>query len=679
MERDTDLRSSYDELCSVIREHMRRYYDEDAPTVTDAEYDAMMRRLKAMEREHPELITPESPTQIIGGTARREAGVKVTHNIPMLSIEDVFTKEEVGTWIAGVQQRHPGCAFSVETKIDGLSMTLRYRRRAPGEELYLELAETRGDGRIGEDVTANARLIPDVPGVLPASLPGDYIELRGEVYMDHEAFERFNEEQRRQGRKEAANPRNLAAGTLRQLDPEVTKRRGLRLFIFNVQEAAPELMEEHCAALDILGRAGVPVVRHIRCDSTEEVYAAIDTIGESRGELAYDLDGAVVKLDHTAWRSEFPAGSKYASGHIAYKYPPEERVVVMDEILTDVGRTGKLTFTGVFHDRETGRPARLCGTNVSRATLHNMDYIRELRIGVGGAYTVYKSGEIIPRISGLVTEPPAVYEAPEVCPVCGHRLIKEEGTVDIMCVNNACPAQISRTLTYFCSRDAMNIMGLGETLIDALAREGYLRDCADIYHLREHRGELIERGLIGKEKNTDKVLEEIERSKSADAVRLLTGLAIRNVGLSTARELMRHVSDIMELSRITREALTELPDIGETTAGDIYDFFHDEENRRLLERLAEAGVNMARAEDTGVSQALAGKTIVVTGTLPTLGRREVEALITQHGGKATGSVSKKTDYLVAGEAAGSKLDKARALGIPVITEAELIDMIGEGR
>lgn len=656
---------------------MRRYYDEDAPTISDEAYDALMQRLKAMEAEDPTLIQPDSPSQIIGGTAKRTAGVKVTHHVPMLSIEDVFTREAVQEWVSSVLARHPGCAFSVETKIDGLSMSLRYRREGDGD-FQLELAETRGDGRIGEDVTVNARVIPDVPLTLPKELPGDYIELRGEVYMDHDAFERYNEAQRRQEKKEAANPRNLAAGTLRQLDPEITRQRGLRIFVFNVQDAAPELMTSHCAALDRLADAGVPVVQHRLCTTVEEILAAIDAIGEERGSLDFDLDGAVVKIDHTPWREEFPAGSKYSSGHIAYKYPPEERAVVMDEILTDVGRTGKLTFTGVFHDRETGKPARLCGTSVSRATLHNIDYIRELRIGVGGVYTVYKSGEIIPRISGLVVEPPEIYAPPSRCPVCGHPLVREEDSADIRCVNNACPAQISRTLSYFCSRDAMNIMGLGETLIDTLAREGYLRDCADIYHLHEHRNELIERGLIGKEKNTDKLLQEIEKSKGNDAVRLLTGLAIRNVGLSTARELMRHVADIRELMQVTQEGLTQIPDIGGTIAADIYAFFHEEENRTLLMRLADAGVNMARAEETGGTQHLAGKTIVVTGTLPTLGRKEVEELIVQNGGKATGSVSKKTDFLVAGEAAGSKLTKAQELGIPVITEAELIKMIETG-
>ena len=670
------VRKEYDELSTVIKGHMKAYYDDDKPVISDLEYDRLMQSLKAMEKEYPELVTPDSPSQIVGGSVKREAGVKVTHNVPMLSIEDVFTKEAVADWVKSVHDVHGDAAFSVETKIDGLSMTLRYRRDSERGEFVLELAETRGDGRIGEDVTLNAGVIPDVRKTLPGTLPGDYIELRGEVYMEHAAFERFNEEQLLLGKKEAANPRNLAAGTLRQLDAEITRKRGLRFFVFNVQDAASELLESHTGALDILDRAGVSVVWHRRCTDIDEILSAIDEIGNLRGELPYDLDGAVVKLDDCRLRDEFPAGSKYSSGHIAYKYPPEERVVIMDEIETDVGRTGKLTFTGIFHDRETGKPARLCGTNVSRATLHNIDYIRQLHIGVGGSYKVYKSGEIIPRISELVSEPARVFEPPVTCPVCGHTLIREDNTADIRCVNLTCPAQITRTLSYFTSRDAMNIMGLGDVLVDALVKEGYLKNIADIYTLKEKRDELIEKGLIGKEKNTDKLLAEIEKSKQNDPVRLLTGLAIRNVGLSTARELLKHVDDIRDLEKLSMEELTAIQDIGGTIAEDIYSFFHDEENIRLLDRLSENGVNMHKNEDASSSDILAGRTIVVTGTLKNFGRKEIEELIVSNGGKASGSVSKKTSFVIAGEAAGSKLTKAQELGVKVISEEEFMEMVG---
>ncbi len=666
-----EIRAQYEELKRTIDYHMNRYYNEDSPEISDYEYDQLMLQLKEIEKAYPELVTKDSPTQKIGGTAKREAGVKVTHNVPMLSIEDVFTKQEVADWVEKVHAAHPDAAFSVEEKIDGLSMSLRYRPE--GDVLRLSMAETRGDGFIGEDVTVNAGVIPDVPKTLPLS--GDYLELRGEVYMSHARFDAFNARMEELGKKPAANPRNLAAGTLRQLDPKITKERGLRLFVFNVQAGPESLTASHCDALDRLRQAGVPTVYHKCCRTTDEVLAAIDEIGERRGGLDYDLDGAVVKIDHTAWRQEFSGSSKYQSGHIAYKYPPEERVVTMDEISVDVGRTGKLTFTGIFHDSETGKPARLCGTSVSRATLHNQDYINEMHVGIGGQYRLFKSGEIIPKLNGCVAEPPAIYRAPAHCPVCGELLIREEDTADIRCTNNLCPAQVSRTIAYFTSRDAMNIMGLGETLVDALVKAGYLRSCADIYTLYQQRDALIEQGLIGKEKNTDKLLAQIEKSKDNEAERLLTGLAIRNVGKSTARTLLQHYSSIEELAAETdREKLSCIPDIGDTTADCILDFFGMPENREILQRLQEAGVNTkVKAAATGTK--LSGMSIVVTGTLPTLGRKEIEALIVQNGGKATGSVSKKTTYLVAGEAAGSKLTKAQSLGIPVLTEEEFLAML----
>ena len=671
---DTEIAKKYKELSDTIRYHMDRYYNQDAPEISDYEYDQLMQQLKKMESENPELITPDSPSRIIGGSAKREAGVKVTHNVPMLSIEDVFDTEDVKAWINKVHDRHPGALFSVEQKIDGLSMTLRYEADAdkPGY-MKLTLAETRGDGRIGEDVTVNALVIPDVKKEI--RFDATYLELRGEVYMSHEDFDRYNAKQEELGKKIAANPRNLAAGTLRQLDSAVTKERGLRMFVFNVQDGPEKIMESHCKALDELESLGIPVVRHRLCQNSEEVLEAINQIGDERGELSFDLDGAVIKVDHTAWRDDFPAGSKYSSGHIAYKYPPEERIVVMDEILVDVGRTGRLTFTGSFHDRETGKPARLCGTFVSRATLHNQDYIRDMKVGIGGEYKLFKSGEIIPKLNGCVKEPDEVYEAPKNCPICGHALVREEDTADIRCINPTCPAQVTRTIAYFTSRDAMNIMGLGDTLIEALTKEGYLKNYADIYDLYKYREEMIEKGIIGKEKNTDKLLGEIEKSKENDPVMLLTGLAIRNVGKATAREIMKHVSDLTELFSITVDGFLSMPDIGETTASDLYEFFHSEENRQLILRMKDAGVNMAVKEDEGASTKLAGMTIVVTGTLPTLGRKEAEELITKNGGKASGSVSKKTSMVLAGEAAGSKLTKAQDLGIKVINEAEFLELI----
>ncbi len=668
-----EIKQEYTELIKTIKHHMDLYYNENEAEISDYEYDQLMQRLKTIEKENPDIVVQDSPSKIIGGVAKREAGVKITHNVPMLSIEDVFNKEDVAAWVDKVHALHPEALFSVEQKIDGLSMTLRYSRDESDGKLHLTMAETRGDGLIGEDVTQNALTIPDVKRVI--NLPYEYLELRGEVYMSHEDFDAYNAEQEKNDKKTAANPRNLAAGTLRQLDPEITRKRGLKMFVFNIQDGPAELRDSHAKGLDVLSEAGVKVVYHKLCKGVEDISETIDMIGNMREDLEFDLDGAVIKVDNTLWRDDFPAGSKYSSGHIAYKYPPEERIVVMDEILVDVGRTGKLTFTGSFHDRETGKPARLCGTSVSRATLHNQDYINEMKIGIGGEYRLFKSGEIIPKLNGCVKEPEMVYKAPDTCPVCGKELVREQDTADIRCINPTCPAQIVRTIAYFTSRDAMNIMGLGDTLVEALVNKGYLTSYAGIYHLKDYRDELIEQGIIGKEKNTDKLLNEIEKSKENDPVRLLTGLAIRNVGKSTAREIMKHFDDMMDLARVTKDGFLAIPDIGETTATDLYEFFHDETNLELLNDLKESGLNMKAVKDEDSSDKLSGMTIVVTGTLPTLGRKEAEELIVKNGGKASGSVSKKTSLVLAGEAAGSKLTKANELGIRVIDEKEFLNMI----
>ena len=658
-------KTAYEQLKQTIDEHMNHYYNEDAPTISDFEYDALMRELKKMEAEHPEWVRADSPTQKIGGVAKREAGVTITHHVPMLSIQDLFTKEEVAAWVGQVKQMHPDARFSVEHKIDGLSMSLRY------QDGVLTLAETRGDGMVGEDVTLNAKVIPDVRQTIRET---DYVELRGEVYMSHEDFEKFNERQESFGKKTAANPRNLAAGTLRQLDPQITKERGLRMFIFNVQDAtgaSAHLMENHTVGLDELAAQGVAVVPHVCCETAEEVLAAIDAIGEQRGDYDYDIDGAVVKIEQIAYRADFPAGSKYSSGHIAYKYPPEEKEVEIEEVEVGVGRTGKMTFRARFKE-----PVRLCGTMVQYATLHNMDYIESLGIDEGCMAVCRKQGEIIPAIIRVTKPTGTVFPAPHVCPVCGHPLSKEEGTTDICCDNPSCPAQLKRTLAYFASRDAMDIKAFGSTYVDTLVEEGYLHNYTDIYRLQEHRDELIEKGIMGKEKNTDKILAAIEESKHNSVDKFLTGLAIRNVGKASAKEIMKHFANLMELADASVEQLTQIPDVGGITAECIHEYFADAENRKLLSEVAELGMNL-ESEQAAQGAALAGLTIVVTGTLPTLGRKEAAELIENNGGKCTGSVSKKTSYVLAGEAAGSKLDKARSLGIPVITEEELLAMLGQ--
>ncbi len=665
-------RNEYSKLVETIEYHMNRYYNLDEPEISDYEYDQLMIKLKEAEKEHPEYVTKNSPTQKVGGSAKREAGVKVTHDVPMLSIEDVFTKEDVISFVEKVKGIYPDAHFSVETKIDGLSMTLRYEKAENGK-LKLTMAETRGDGLVGEDVTDNALVIPDVNRFL--DLPYDSLQLRGEVYMSHEDFEKFNDEQERLGKKLAANPRNLAAGSLRQLDSGVTKERGLKMFVFNVQQGPMELTVSHCDGMDYLSKKGIPVTYHEKCSTAKEVVDAIDRIGDMRSSLDYDIDGAVVKIDEIKYRDDFPAGSKYTSGHIAYKYPPEERVVVLDDVLVDVGRTGKLTFTGLFHDRETGKPARLCGTNVSRATLHNQDYINEMKIGIGGAYKLYKSGEIIPKFNGCVSSPKEVFKAPEYCPVCGSKLVNEEDSADIRCVNTLCSAQLSRTIAYFCSIDAMNIMGMGDSIVEALIKTGYIKSFSDIYKLKYYKEELIENKVFGKEKTTENVLNAIEKSKENGPDKLLTGLGIRNTGKNTSKAVLKHFAGIMELANASLDELLAIKDIGDKTAKSIQDFFKDPFNMEMLYELEKEGVNLKVQESGDEGDSLSGLTFVVTGTLPNLGRKEVTELIEKNGGKCSSSVSKKTDYLVAGEAAGSKLDKAKSLNVPVLTEEELLAMI----
>lgn len=665
-------REDYEKLKKIIDYHMDRYYNNDNPEISDYEYDQLMINLKKFENIHPDWVTPDSPSQKIGGTAKREAGVKVTHNVPMLSIEDVFTKEDVSLWIDKVKSIHPDALFSVETKIDGLSMTLRYERNSDNR-LELTMGETRGDGLVGEDVTANALVIKDVSRYIDYDCQS--LELRGEVYMSHQDFIRYNQEQEELGKKEAANPRNLAAGTLRQLDPAITKERGLKMFIFNVQSGPQELVTSHTRGLSVLQKKGVAVVFNRLCSGKEEVISAIDEIGDMRGSLPYDIDGAVVKIDQISYRDDFPAGSKYSSGHIAYKYPPEEKEVVMESIEEDVGRTGKLTFVGHVYDKATGKPARLCGTSVSKVTLHNQDYINEMQIGIGGTYLLKKSGDVIPKLCGLVTPPQEVYKASTVCPVCGHKLVKDENMSDIRCINPSCHAQLLRTVSYFVSLNCMNIVGFGDKYVESLINLGYINDYADIYGLKQYRDELVEKGIIGKEKNTDKLLNAIDNSKNNTPDKLLTALGIRNVGKSTAKEIMSHYRSIDELMDATAEELVNIPDIGQTTAESIYSFFQDEDNREVLNKLKKFGVNMVMPETTASSDKLSGKTIVVTGSFDNYGRKDLENLIITNGGKCTGSVSKKTDMVIAGEAAGSKLTKAMELGIKVVSIDEFLSMI----
>lgn len=657
------------ELRKQITYHSDRYYNQDEPEISDYDFDMMMKELKQLEKEHPELVTSDSPTQQVGGAAKRTAGVLVRHNVPMLSLQDVFSKEEIINFVEQMREQLDEPEFVVEYKIDGLSMVLRYEN---GE---LVLAETRGDGiNFGEDVTANAKVIRDVKKKLKDK--PEYLEIRGEVYMKNAAFEKVNEQQELLGKKPFANPRNCAAGTLRQLDSAVTKARELSLFIFNIQDARGIQFETHTQGYEYLKKQGIAVIDNYKiCRSADEVWEAITAIGENRGNLGYDIDGAVVKINRYADREKLGATSKVPRWAIAYKYPPEEKETTLLDIELSVGRTGRITPTAVFE------PVRLCGTSVSRATLHNQDFMDELDIGIGDTIVVYKSGEIIPKVKEVKKDKRKPewkrFILPEVCPACGAKTEREKDTADIKCTSPNCPAQLERHIINFVGRDAMDIKGFGTVYIEELVRMGYIKDVADIFRLKEYRDELIEKGIIGKEKNTDKLLEAIEKAKENDAYKLLTGLGIPNVGKAAAKAIMRQFKTMENLQNASIDELTAVNDIGEISAECIRSFFGKEENQDMLRRLNEYGVTMQSKELEVVDSVLQGKTVVVTGTLPTLGRKEAAELIEKYGGKVSGSVSKKTDYVLAGENAGSKLTKARELGVSVITEEQLQDMLNK--
>lgn len=663
-----EVKKELNRLRKEIRHHNNCYYNNDEPEISDYEYDQLMLQLKKLEADYPELVTKNSPTQMVGGNARREAGVLVAHDVPMLSLQDVFSRQEVEEFVTSAIEQLDNPEFVVEEKIDGLSLALRYR------DGILVQAITRGDGIIqGEDVTDNAKVIKDIKEKLKEPLP--YFEIRGEVYMSREAFAKVNARQELLGLKQFANPRNCAAGTLRQLNSKVVKDRQLSMFVFNLQRVEGREFASHTEAYEFMKKQGIKVIHNYQvCHTASEVMGAIDRIGASRGELPYDIDGAVVKLNSFAQRQALGETSKVPRWAVAYKYPPEEKETKLLNIELSVGRTGRITPTAVFE------PVQLCGTRVERATLHNQDFIDGLDIRIGDTIKVFKSGEIIPKVRSVCHEKRPVGTVPfligDTCPVCGHKAVREVDTADIKCTNPSCPAQLENHIINFVSRDAMDIKGMGEQNIHALIEGGYIHDIGDIFNLAVHRDELIAKGVIGKEKNTDKLLAAIEKAKENEPQRLVTGLGIAGIGKAAARELMLHYGSIDALAEADVESIQQVRDIGSIGSQAIYEYFRDDVNRDILRRLREYGVNM-ELQDTGiVDDVLAGKTVVVTGTLPTLSRNDAKNMIEAHGGKAAGSVSKKTDYVLAGEAAGSKLVKAQELGITIIDEAEFLQLIG---
>ncbi len=656
------IREEYEALVKELNYHAKRYYDEDTPEISDYEYDMKNNRLKEIEHEYPSIVSPDSPSLRVGWKASK--GKTVKHNVPMLSLQDVFSREEVDEFVNSVREElGPDTEFLVETKIDGLSMALRY------DNGILTTAVTRGDGITeGEDVTENAVEIEDVVRKMPH--PIEYIEIRGEVYMTREAFAAVNEAAEARGAKTFANPRNCAAGTLRQLDAGVTRDRKLSLFIFNVQETRGKTFKTHSEGYEFLKENGVKTIdMYFKCKTADEVWDAIQKIGDAREDLAYDIDGAVVKLNSISDRERLGTTIKFPKWAIAYKYPPEEKETKLLDIEVNTGRTGRVTPVAIFE------PIRLCGTSVSRATLHNQDFIDEMGIGIGDTLIVYKSGEIIPKVKGVNKDKRPSdwqpYKLPENCPVCGHKLVREADAADLKCVNLQCPGTIVNGIVNFVSRDAMNIKGFGYEYIKDLVEQGFVKDVADIFYLNDRRDELIEKKILGLAKNTDKLLGAIaDSAKNATAENVLSGLGIPNVGKATSRDLLKAFKTIDNIMDATVEELSSVEGIALVSAEGICQFMHDEGNRALLLRLKEAGLNF-ESTNVAVSDVFAGKTFVITGTLPTWSRDEASKFIESRGGKVAGSVSKKTSYLVEGADAGSKAVKARELGITIISEDEL--------
>ena len=658
----SEARKRAEELRAIIEKNNRLYYDQDAPELEDFEYDALTRELKAIEAEYPQLVTASSPTQHVGGTASSKFS-KVTHAVKMESLQDAFSLDELRDFDARVREAGVTPQYVVEAKIDGLSVSLEYR------DGQLVRGSTRGDGVVGEDVTENLATIADIPKTLRGA-PA-FLEVRGEVYMPHSAFFRLKEQQELEDKTPFKNPRNAAAGSLRQKDAAITASRGLSIFVFNLQQCEGRSFATHHETLDYIKSLGFPVSpRYSVFANIEDAIREIETIGALRGTLEYDIDGAVIKVNDLAARRVLGSTNKFPRWAIAFKYPPEVKESVVRDIEVTVGRTGVLTPTAVFD------PVFLAGTSVSRASLHNGDIIRNLGVGIGDTIQVRKAGDIIPEVIAVTAHAPGgrPFCMPDTCPSCGAPVVHLQDETALRCVNPECPAQSLRNLIHFASRDAMAIDGLGEAVAVQLTEKGLVHTVADLYALTEE-------DLLGldkfKSKSAQNLLSAIERSKANNLDKLLFGLGIRNIGDKAAALLAEHFGSMDAVRAASPEQMCEIDGFGAVMAQSVQEFFAKEGTRDLLQRLADAGVNM-RWTGAPKGTALAGMTLVVTGTLPTLSRQEAEALIAQNGGKAAGSVSKKTSYVVAGAAAGSKLTKAQALGIPVLDEAGLYALIQNG-
>lgn len=655
-----DYRQEIAQLRETLNEAGHLYYVLDAPTMSDFEYDRLLRRLEELEAEHPEEVTPDSPTQRIGGKILSQFE-EVRHDVPLESLQDVFDAEEVRAFFDRVAQEIPDAAYSVEPKVDGLSVAVEYR-----DGVFYRGA-TRGDGRVGEDVTENLRTIRSLPMTLPEKLPR--LIVRGEVYMSRSVFEEINARREIEGKPLMANPRNAAAGSLRQLDSRIAAQRKLDIAIFNMQLCEGKTFASHTETIEYLKSQHFKVITQCCLHTAEEVLEEIERLGEERGNYPFDIDGAVVKLDDLAQRDMLGSTAKCPRWAVAYKYPPEQKPSVLKDIVIQVGRTGVLTPKAVL------APVRLAGSTVSFATLHNQDFIASKDIRIGDTVIVRKAGEIIPEIVEVVMDKrPAdavPYEIPAQCPVCGAAVVRDEDGVALRCTGAECPAQRLRNLTHFVSRNAMDIDGLGPAVINSLIENDLVKNAADLYTLKVEDISPLER--MGK-KSAANAVAAIEKSKDNDLWRLIAALGIRQVGDKAAKVLASHFGSMDAVIAATEEELTAIDDVGPITAGFIRSWMDSPQSRDLLARLKEAGVNMVDRTEK-VDARFAGLTFVLTGALTKFTRDEATEMIELRGGKASGSVSKKTSYVVAGENAGSKLTKAQDLGIPVLTEDEFLQML----
>lgn len=654
----TEIEKKIEELRKTLRYHSDKYYNDDAPEIEDYEYDMMMRELKELEEKYPEYDAPDSPTKKVGGVADNSFE-SVAHSVRMESLQDAFSKDELREFTSRVEDTASDVNYVVEPKIDGLSVSLEYR-----DGVFLR-GSTRGNGDVGEDVSGNLRVIHNIPLKLNKSIP--YIEVRGEVYMPKKSFERVVDRQIINGEKPFKNPRNAAAGSLRQKDSSVTASRGLDIFVFNIQQIEGVELSSHKESLDFIKELGFNTIpTYKKVDNIEDAIAEIDRIGEERGSLEYDIDGAVIKVDDFSQRDILGSTAKYPKWAIAFKYPPEEKQTKLLDIEIAVGRTGVLTPTAILES------VHLAGTTVSRATLHNQDFINEKGIAIGDVVTVRKAGDIIPEVL-CVNEhnSNSVFKFPDVCPSCGEKVYRDEDEAAIRCINPECPAQLLRNLIHFCSRDAMDIEGLGPAIIETFVNEGMIAKTYDIYNLDFNKILSLE-GF--KETSANNIINSVNNSKNNDLSKLIFALGIRHIGAKAGKLLADYFKDIDLVMNASVDDILQIDGFGKIMAESVVEFFSSDSTKELIAKLKEAGVNMKSTnvvEDTRFS----GMTFVLTGTLPTLKRAEASKIIESFGGKTSSSVSKKTTYVLAGEEAGSKLDKANKLGVQIISEEEFKEMI----